>query len=200
MKFIIVLLLIFNSFKIYGQSKTVIRDSAGVFLTREDFLNNRISYGTNEISLINWIFGIRVIIDIYSNYSVYGKIRFDMADNVRKIFSRGEIFGFYVNGQKYVFIKDYNEYLTVVKEKPIWFYLEAGTAPRFSINPVKKLYYARILEEEPKRFNKRHFLKEFDADSDTTKVLLNILDKLPYNFESGQEEEYKNYVRILNTY
>jgi|GEM_PF-5172795 len=200
MKFIIVLLLIFNSFKIYSQSKTVIRDSAGVFLTREDFLNNRISYGTNQLPLINWIFGIRVIIDIYSNYSVYGKIRFDMADNIRKIFSCSEIFGFYVNGQKYVYIKEYHEYLTVVKEKPIWFYLEAGTAPRFSINPVKKLYYARFLEEEPKRFNKRHILKDFGADNDTTKVFLNILDKLPYNFESGQEEEYRNYVRIIDDY
>jgi hypothetical protein len=121
-----------------------------------------------------------------------------MPDSTWKKFSLGEIFGFYVNEHKYVYIKEFNEYLTVVKEKPVWLYLETGIAPRFSINPVKKLYYTRSLREEPKRFNKRHILKDFGDNSDTTKVLLKILDKLPDNFESGDEEDYKNYIGIIN--
>ncbi len=200
MKFLIVLLLILSVHRIYGQAMADIKDSAGVFKTKEDFLKNQISYSSHYIPMINWIFGIRVELDIYSNFSVYGEIRFEIGDNIWKIFKPGEIFGFWVNGRKYLFIKEDNEYLTVVKEKYIWFYMETGMAPRLSLNPIKKLYYARLLGEEPMRFNKKHILMDFGAENDTTKVLLNILDNLPDNFISGHEDAYKNYVRILNTF
>ena len=104
MKSIVVLLLLMTS-EIYANPQNEIRDSAGVYLTKEDFLNNRVSYGSHILPSISWIFGIKVIIDIYSNFTVYGKIRFELEDSSWKTFNPGDISGFYVNGHKYLYFQ-----------------------------------------------------------------------------------------------
>ena len=122
-----------------------------------------------------------------------------MDDSSWKAISPGEIAGFYVNGRKYLYFKEDRIYLTVARDHFIWFFMETGIAPRLSLNPVKQVFYVRNLQEEPRKFTKKNIFKDFGMANDTSKVLRSILDSLPYNFISGQKDEYLHYISILNS-
>jgi hypothetical protein len=181
----------------FGNENSI--DSAGVYLTREDFIENRISYLTNSLPQIAWLFGVRVGIDIYSNYSIEGKIDLELPGKIIKTFKPGDIFGFYVNGRKYLYIRSDKVYLSVLNDSSIKFFLVTGMAPRLSLNPVKKLFYSRNFDEYPRRFSKKNIHKDFPSNSDTTKILLKLLEELPDNFISGKQEEYEKFVKIISS-
>ncbi|HEY5463398.1 MAG TPA: hypothetical protein VIJ95_09085 [Hanamia sp.] len=162
--FIITILLTY--FNGYGQS---IKDSTGVYLTKQDFAANKLSYITSY--RIKERFA-----ELHSDfdYEAQGIILLKKADKKIVSFDPGKIYGFYSEGKKFLYVPAIKRYLFVLNEEPVTILMgEETTFYRYNTHTDLLLFYLNR-KNELKRMNSENLNKDFNKENDILQPLLDI--------------------------
>lgn len=193
MKFLIFLIIATQLISIKGYGK-VIKDSSGVYITKGDFIKNKLSYCKpyrlkEKFGFLNSDF----------QYEARGVILLKNADKETLSFEPGKIYGFYSNGKKFLYIPDIKRYLLILNEEPVAILMgEETTFYRFNTHTDLLLFYL-----DPKNvlkpLNKDNLNADFKNENNKLKVLMDIGKKLkegknkrfnPQKFSEYIKEEF----------
>lgn len=156
-------------------------DSAGVYLTKEDFKQNRLAYSTpyrikEKFGFLNSDF----------DYEAAGKLLLRQNNKVVS-FEPGAIYGFYNKGYKYIFIPEVKKYLLVVNENPVLMLItESTTASWHHIRTTVHLNYLNY-QHQLRELTDGNIRSDFGDSSDVISILENIRSKFKSINGSNQD-------------
>ena len=179
MKFLLACITILSIlFNAYGQN---INDSAGVYITKEDFTKNNLSYATPYRLKVKFGF-----LNSDFDYEAKGTIILRLPNNNNFLsFESGKIYGFYSANNFFLYIPDIKKYLVILNEKPITILLrEDITHYRFFSHTILLLYYLNG-QEELKPMNDENLNNDFYK---VTKQL-NTLKDIQKKFEEIKKNQ-----------
>lgn len=165
----------------------------GIYCSQSSFIKNMLSFKSNTLPVFHCLGIFNCEIDIYTNFNISGKIKFKCSNNLWVTVKPGSIFGFAINGHKYIYKKSFKEYLLLIDETRYYFYL---TRP--SMKAPMELYFAKKLNEIPIPFNE-HQIKKLKAEPSTKRLLIDLYRTLPDHFNSNKKA-YDSYVGIIHRY
>lgn len=177
-------------FNAYGQN---INDSAGVYITKEDFTKNNLSYTTpyrlkEKFGFLNSDF----------DYEAKGTILLKQPNNKNFLsFESGKIYGFYSENKKFLYIPAIKKYLVVLNEKPITILLrEDITYYRFFTHTKLLLFYLNG-QEELKPMNDENLNNDFYK---MTKQLTTLKDIQKKFEETKKNQSNKKFIPKISKY
>ncbi len=150
----------------YGKS---IKDSSGVFITKTDFTKNKLSHLTPY--RLKEKFGF---LRSDFEYEARGVILLKNTNKETVSFEPGEIYGFYNEGKKFLYIPDIKRYLYVLNEEPVTILVgEETTFYRFNTNTDLQLFYLNINNKlEP--LNNENVNRDFANQKNIQQTLTDI--------------------------
>lgn len=171
MKFFICFIVAIQLISIKGYGK-VIKDSSGVYVTKTDFAKNKLSYITPY--LLKDKFGF-LCSDF--EYEARGTILLKGTNKKTYSFEPGEIYGFYNDGKKFLYIPDIKRYLFVLNEEPVILLMgEETTFYRFNTHTDLRLFYLN-LKNELKPMNNEDIDRDFANEKKIQQALIDIQKK-----------------------
>jgi len=181
-----ILILFFSNIIVYGQNKKDTSKFAGVFLTVDDYKNNRLSYIVNKDSLNQK----------FKYINAYTKIKIINADTTVKI-KLGEIYGFNKYGKKYRYFEgnrnwkrpDESYYRIFYEDDLIHIYVEyysdgtfvmpgPGLIPIIAVGGTTKkttFYYSKTFTSSFKRLSKKNISLDYPNNQEILKLLNDYL-------------------------
>jgi hypothetical protein len=163
---IIILLLCFKG---YGE---VAKDSSGVYVTKTDFTKNKFRYFTPY--RLKEKFGF---LRSDFEYEARGVILLKNTNKETVSFEPGEIYGFYNEGKKFLYIPDIKRYLYVLNEEPVTILVgEETTFYRFNTNTDLQLFYLNT-NNKLESLNTENVNRDFDNQKNIHEALADIQKK-----------------------
>ena len=163
----------FNVTMLFG---TTIIDSSGIYITKSDFVNDRLQYsGIYDVRLTSRPF--------WTNFSLNtdaAPVKIKLKDGTKKTFLPGSFYGFKTQEIKFIYIKHFEEYLAVISDSPP-LYLFIRKEVHFSNITAfddTKFYYATILGDSLREFNVENIRNSFGDGTAKTKILAELLAKI----------------------
>jgi hypothetical protein len=157
----------------------------GIYLTKQDFLENKISFP----------FTAPIVFGIIYRYEGTVKI---IDSNGKKVnFRPGKIFGFCNCDNKYIYDNYFwgRSYLTVVNENPVGIYISESYS---KYNPIGFFRYSKKVGDPIKDFTKENIQTDFTSDEVTKNKLINLLDTLPETFPAKSLDDIEKYKKIIS--
>lgn len=194
---IIIIVLFLFACNCWGYNKPG-KDSVGIYLTESDFFHNKLSYENNVLPKSSFFRNIPREIEPCVCYGAGKQIEFKIGDSIWKKFGPHSMFGFCVNGHKYVYNKGFSEFRQVICFPHFYFY--PGTYQR-RYQSSRLLYFAKTIEGNPVLFNKKDILKSGEYAS-TIKVLLRLYHALviPLSYSITAKPCYNDYIDTIRAY
>jgi hypothetical protein len=156
----------------------------GIYVSRQDFLENKISFPFNTPITFENIFRYE------------GNLQIIDSSGKKINFKPGKIFGFSNCSNKYIF-DDYfwgRSYLTVVNETPVGIYISESYSKH---NPLGFFRYSKKIGDPIKDFTKKNIQDDFSSDDVIKNKLINLLDKLPETFPAKSKDDIYKYEKII---
>ena len=178
MKFLLACITILSIFfSTYGQN---IKDSAGVYITKEDFTKNNLSYATPYRLKEKWGF-----LNSDFDYEAKGTIILRLPNNNNFLsFESGKIYGFYSANNFFLYIPDIKKYLVILNENPITILLREDIT-YYLVAHIKLLLFYLNGKEELKPMNDENLNNDFYK---VTKQL-NTLKDIQKKFEEIKKNQ-----------
>ena len=178
MKFLLACITILSIFfSTYGQN---IKDSAGVYITKEDFTKNNLSYATPYRLKEKWGF-----LNSDFDYEAKGTIILRLPNNNNFLsFESGKIYGFYSANNFFLYIPDIKKYLVILNENPITILLREDIS-YYLVAHIKLLLFYLNGKEELKPMNDENLNNDFYK---VTKQL-NTLKDIQKKFEEIKKNQ-----------
>jgi hypothetical protein len=177
-------------FNAYGQN---ISDRAGVYITKEDFTKNNLSYATpyrlkEKFGFLNSDF----------DYVAKGTILLKQSNNKNFLsFKSGKIYGFYSENKKFLYVPAIKKYLVFLNEKPITILLgEDITYYRFGTHTNLLLFYLNG-QKELKPMNDENLNNDFYKVINQLTALQDIQKKFE---ETKKNQNNKNLIPKISKY
>jgi hypothetical protein len=177
-------------FNAYGQN---ISDRAGVYITKEDFTKNNLSYATpyrlkEKFGFLNSDF----------DYVAKGTILLKQSNNKNFLsFKSGKIYGFYSENKKFLYVPTIKKYLVFLNEKPITILLgEDITYYRFGTHTNLLLFYLNG-QKELKPMNDENLNNDFYKVINQLTALQDIQKKFE---ETKKNQNNKNLIPKISKY
>jgi hypothetical protein len=149
-----------------GQQGT---DSAGVYITRKDFEENKLTYATPY--LLKEKFGF---LNSDFDYEAQGDLLLRQSNKVVLKFSPGEIYGFYNKGKKFIFVPSIERYLFVLNETPVTILVRENISYyRFNTRTDLELFYLSG-QSVLKQMNEQNVDNDLDMERETRSACKDI--------------------------
>lgn len=181
-----ILAILLTALKGYGQP---LKDSSGVYIAKEDFKENKLSYSTPY--RVKEKFGF-----LNSDFQYEAKGIILLKNSKKKIFNfePGKIYGFYNEGKKFLYVPEIKKYLFVLNEEPVTILLgEETTFYRYNTHTDLLLFYLDQ-KNELKSMNTENLNNDFKKEKDTLQSLMNIQKKFKESksksFNPGKFSKY----------
>ncbi len=157
----------------------------GVYLTKQDFLENKISFP----------FTAPIVFGIIYRYE--GTVQIIDSNGKKVNFRPGKIFGFCNCDNKYIYDNYFwgRSYLTVVNENPVGIYISESYS---KYNPIGFFRYSKKVGDPIKDFTKENIQTDFTSDEVTKNKLINLLDTLPETFPAKSLDDIEKYKKIIS--
>lgn len=158
----------------------------GVYLTKEDFITNRISYSIHKPFL-----------NSNTNYEcrIEGTLCITLDDGEKIKFKPHQIFGFSNNGRKYIF-DDYwwgPSYLAVLNESPVGIFISQV----YSRHHEAFFRYSKKIGDTIKDLSEENILSDFKNDNNVKQRMLYLFHALPGTFKPS-EDDFRKYQHIVS--
>jgi hypothetical protein len=107
----------------------------------------------------------------------------------------GQIFGFYADGKKFIYDNHFMGqcYILVVIDSPVGFYISQ------SWTKYHKAFFkfSRAVGDKIEDFDRQGIEDAYPSDSSVKARLLDLLDKLPTEFDANSSEDSLKYTNII---
>ena len=190
MKFLLACITILSIFfSAYGQN---IKDSAGVYITKEDFTKNNLSYATPYRLKVKFGF-----LNSDFDYEAKGTILLRQPNNKNFLsFESGKIYGFYSENKIFLYIPAIKKYLVILNENPITILLREDIT-YYLVAHIKLLLFYLNGKEELKPMNDENLNNDFYK---VTKQLTTLEDIQKKFEEMRKKESNKELVPKISKY
>lgn len=159
-------------------------DTSGVYESKNDFTNNTFTVWTfNKIK-------IRPI-PILNNFSVNEEaapFKIKLPDGTKKVLKPGTFYGFKTEGIKFIYMNYLHEYLAVLSDKtPLYLFVRKNVHfSGITAFADETFYFSTVLDDSLKEFNIENIKISFGEDTQTTRVLAELLEKIKAEGLNGE--------------
>ena len=173
----------------YGQ---LAKDSAGVYLTKDDFAENKLSYSTpyrlkDKFAGLHSDFG----------YEARGIILLKQVNKNFLSFEPSKIYGFYSEGKKFLYIPAIKRYLFVLNEEPVTILIGEETNVYYHYASTDLLLFYLNKNNELKRMKTENLNSDFNKESNMLQALEDIQKKFKERKRRGKVkmQEFSKYIK-----